>query len=255
MENYAVTDTETAGGLNKPFAYDVSYVIYDGETHQPIAEKAYVIEQVWHNMMLFESAYYAEKRPLYVSAMRGRNAQLVKWGQAMRAMARDFEKYGVKTVYAYNSKFDDNVIRFNCDWYHTKNPLDNIPVRDIWGYASQFITNDADYTTFCEAAQRFTDEAKNYSTSAESVYAFITNNAEYKEWHIGIEDCKIEAEILQRCFELGAESDKDYKVVSILERAKPFTIKVDGKVIYTGTFLSKRTGKNNVYNFRTVKPD
>ena len=254
VENFALMDTETAGSMAKPFCYDCSYIIFNGETFQPIIEKAYVIEQAWHNAMLFESAYYAEKRPLYVSAMRGHKAQLVKWGQAMRAMARDFEKYNVKTVYAYNSSFDDRVIRFNCDWYHTKNPLDNIPVRDVWGYASQFITNTEDYTQLCDEAQRYTDEAKNYSSSAESVYAYITNNPDYSEWHIGIEDARIEWEILRYCLEEGAKLDKDYEVVKTLERAKPLKIKIDGKVIYDGTFV-KKSIRNGIYHFRTVKGD
>ena len=61
-----VFDTETVS-LNKPFCYNVGYVIYDVANDRKLARRDFVVEQVWHNPRLFETAYYANKRPLYVS--------------------------------------------------------------------------------------------------------------------------------------------------------------------------------------------
>ena len=60
-----ILDTETTG-LDKCFCYDCSWVIMDEETGEIVDMKANVVEQIWHNLPLFESAYYKEKRQKYL---------------------------------------------------------------------------------------------------------------------------------------------------------------------------------------------
>ena len=64
--NVIIFDTETTG-ITKAFCYDVGYLITNAETEEILVRRHYVIEQVWHNLPLFESAYYKEKRQNYVS--------------------------------------------------------------------------------------------------------------------------------------------------------------------------------------------
>ena len=245
-----VLDTETTG-LDKCFCYDCSWVIMDKDSGEIINFKANVVEQVWHNLPLFESAYYKEKRQKYIDMMRRHEAKMDKWGYIMREMKQDINKYSISEVYAYNSDFDDKVISYNCDWFKCNNPLENIAVYDIWGYASQFITRYSDYTSFCESNERFTDTG-NYKGSAEVVYQFITSNADFIEEHMGLFDSEIEAQILKTCIDLGAEWGKEYKVNKVLTREieKPFTIKLDGEIVYSGEYVKKYV-RNDVYNFKT----
>ena len=251
MANIIVFDTETTS-LDRPFCYDVGYTIFDTESTEVIKQAHFIIEQNWHNLPLFESAYYKEKRPLYVQLMRARKAQLVKWGYATQAIARDIQNFEVAAAYAYNSDFDEKVFNFNCDWFKTINPFENISIYDIWGYASQFITNTEGYKNFCEEHERFTDTG-NYKGSAEVVYQFITGDADFEEAHMGLYDSQIEAAILDRCFALGAEQEHDYKVIKVLPRPqeKPFTVKINGQIIYQGAYV-KKYARNDMYNF-TVK--
>lgn len=246
-----VLDTETTG-LDKCFCYDCSWVIMNKESGELVDFKANVVEQVWHNLPLFESAYYKEKRQKYVEMMRKHEAKMDKWGYIMREMKQDIRKYSISEVYAYNSDFDDKVISYNCDWFKCNNPIENIAVYDIWGYASQFITNHADYERFCETNKRFTDTG-NYKGSAEVVYQFITNNPDFIEEHMGLFDSEIEAHILKTCIDLGAEWSKEYKVNKILNRecTHPFAIKLNGEVIYSGEYTKKYV-RNDVYNFKTI---
>lgn len=247
--NVIVLDTETTG-LDKPFCYDLGYVIMDTETGNIVDFRCFVIEQVWHNLPLFESAYYKEKRPKYVTMMRKHDATLTKWGYAMRELKNDIHKYGVTDVYAYNSDFDDKVIAYNCEWFKTINPLENIAIRDIWGYASQFITNTDEYKAFCESNSRFTDTG-NFKGSAEVVYQYITQNPEFIEEHMGLFDAEIESSILLYCItNEGAEWNSDYHVNKILSRvvAKPFTIKFNGEEVFIGEYYKKYV-RNDVYNF------
>ena len=55
-----VFDTETTN-LEKPFCYNIGYAIFNTDTQECLIAKDFVVEQVWHNKALFETAYYAEK--------------------------------------------------------------------------------------------------------------------------------------------------------------------------------------------------
>ena len=244
--SYLVFDTETTS-LDRPFCYDLGYkIINDGAE---VVRRHFIIEQVWHNLPLFESAYYKDKRPLYVQLMRSKKAVMDKWGYVMRAMYRDIKQYEVTDAYAYNSAFDDKVFAFNCDWFKCNNPLENIPVHDIWGYASEFITNNPEYKQFCETNQLFTDSG-NYSGSAENVYRYLKQDTDFDEAHMGAFDVDIETEILQYCLQVGAEEDHDYKVTKILTRPKltPYVIKINGQTVHQGTYY-KKYARNDTYNF------
>ena len=246
--NVVVFDTETAN-MQKRFCYNVGYVIFDSDTGEIMVERDYVVEQIWHNAELFSTAYYASKRDLYVKAMRARKATMDKWGYIMQTMIRDFKKYDVVCAYAYNSPFDDGVFTFNCDWFKTQNPFDNVPIYDLMGLATEYITCWDAYKEFCEEHQMFTESETQYSVTAESVYRFITSNPDFVEEHTALADARIEAQILRHCLTLGAELDKEYpvsKVKRLIER--PFMVKVDGEVVASGKYVKKwRRGDTTHY--------
>ena len=248
---HMVFDTETTG-LDKPFCYDVGYIIYN-DNGTELARRHFVIEQVWHNLPLFESAYYHEKRPLYVNLMRSKKATMDKWGYVMLAMKRDIREYNVTAAYAYNADFDDKVFTFNCDWFKCNNPLENIPIFDIWGYVSQFISNSKEYQAFCEANQYFTDTG-NYKASAEVVFRYLMQDISFEEAHMGLKDVEIEAQILHHCFDIGAEKETEYKVVKVLPRLieKPFTVKVNGEIVYKDKYIKKYV-RDGLYSFTTLE--
>jgi len=246
--NIIVLDTETTG-LDKPFCYDISWMVIDTDTKKLIDFSANVVEQIWHNLPLFESAYYKEKRQKYVAMMRKHDATMDKWGYIMRKLKDDIKKYDVVGIYAYNSDFDDKVIAYNCDWFKCNNPIENIPVYDIWGYASEYITCSKDYKEFCEEHQRFTDTG-NYKGSAEVVFQYLENNPEFIEEHMGLFDSEIEKDILFECIRRGASWNTDYKAVKILNRIvkHPYTVKINGAVIHEGEYVKKYVRKD-VYSF------
>ena len=251
MSYCIVLDTETTG-LDKCFCYDVSWIIMDKSTGAIVDFKANVVEQVWHNLPLFESAYYKEKRQKYIDMMRKHDAVMDKWGYIMRKLKQDIIKYNVSEIYAYNSDFDDKVIAYNCDWFKCNNPLESVAVYDIWGYASKFITGNADYKKFCEDNGRFTDTG-NYKGSAEIVYQFITGDAEFIEEHMGLFDSEIESAILWECINRGAEWATPYNPNKILPRPvlHPFTIKMDGVEVFSGEYAKKYI-RNDTYNFKST---
>ncbi len=212
-----VFDTETTS-IEKPFVYDIGYTIYDTEERTVLLERSFVVEQVWHNRELFSTAYYAEKREGYISRMKGRTAFLEKIGYITQQMARDFSAFEVVAGYAYNSPFDDGVFQFNCEWFKIINPFDILSIFDIRGYVHNKIAFTPEYKRFCEENSLFT-ESGNYSTTAESVYRFLTKDTNFAEAHTALEDARIELEILRFCVEhCGAEWNTEYKVYRSIRR-------------------------------------
>ena len=216
MAKILVFDTETAN-LEKPFCYNLGYVIYDTDEKQIVLSRDYVVEQVWHNTMLFTTAYYASKRDLYIGRMRARTALLDKWGYICQRLYRDIVEFEITDGYAYNSKFDEGVFEYNCEWFKTLNPLDTIKVHDIRGYVCDRIALTDAYKQWCEERGKFT-ETGNYSTTAEAVYQYISGNWDFVEEHTALADSMIECEILDYCIGLGCEWNRDYAVPRTIPR-------------------------------------
>lgn len=247
-----VFDTETTS-IDKPFCYNIGYVVYDTETEKVLAKRDFVVEQIWHNSPLFESAYYANKRPQYVLAMRGRQTVMDKYGYIQNKMVRDIREYNVQSAYAFNSPFDDKVFEFNSNYYHCKNALDTIPVHDIRGYAIEFLA-DGNYKMFLDehedeigvdGKKKFITDSDGYKTTAESFYCYLINNVTFDEAHTALNDSEIELAILLECIKRGAKWETDYAVPRCLprERVKHLTIKHNKQILFETNFIKKTERK------------
>ena len=241
--NIVVFDTETVS-LEKPFCYNVGYIIVNTETGEILLRREYVIEQIWSNAELFTTAYYADKRQIYVGRMRARKVFLEKWGYVTQQMIRDFKSYEVASAYAYNSSFDEKVFSFCCDWFKTINPFETLPIFDIRGYVNQFIAFENDFQEWAETNQRFT-ESGNFSTTAETLFQYIHGQNDFEEEHTALADSEIELQILLDCIKRGAEWDKEYKTYATIPRdvEKSLIIVQDGNE--TEYIYRKRTNRGN----------
>ena len=184
--NIVIFDTETTN-LEKPFCYNIGYKIVNTETDTTLLEKDYVVEQVWHNPMLFTTAYYADKRQLYVSRMKAKKTIMDKFGYICQTMIRDFKAYEIEIAFAYNSPFDIKVFDYNCEWFKCNNPFDNIAIFDIRGYVHKYIAFTKEYQDFCETNEYFT-ESGNYSTTAETLFRYIKQDTDFEEEHTALAD-------------------------------------------------------------------
>ena len=230
--NIVIFDTETTS-LDKPFCYNIGYIIINTETSERVLARDFVCEQVWHNPMLFSTAYYANKRDIYIKAMRLRKTKMDKFGYICQQMIRDFKNYEVHSAYAYNSSFDERVFNFNCDWFKCNNPFDNVSIYDIRGYAHHYICDD-DFKKWCEEREAFSDSG-NYSTTAENIYRYISGYDDFVEEHTALADSEIETEILLFAVDMGAEIGTDYKAFKSVTRPqkKVFTVKKNKEVVFT----------------------
>ena len=219
-----VFDTETTS-IDKPFCYNIGWVVYDTETANIVHFADYVVEQIWHNKELFTTAYYADKREQYISRMCGKTCRMEKFGYITQTMARVFKEYEVEMAFAYNSSFDERVFEYNCDWFKCINPFDDIPIVDIRGFVHNKIAFTPSYQKFCDTHALYT-ESGNYSTTAESVYRFLMDSTEFIEEHTALADSQIELEILCECIKRGCEWEKTYKTYRTIRRKVEKTLVV-----------------------------
>ena len=202
QKNVIIFDTETIS-LNKSFIYNIGYVICDPDG-KVLLQRDMVIRQIYDNAPLFATAYYAKKRPLYTAKMKARRTVKVSWGKACQIMAKDIKTYGVTDGYAYNGGFDEKAFYFTGLFFRNKTrPLGAIVTHDIMDYIDP-ITETENYREFCKAHNFMTaHKTPRPRKTAESVFAYITQNGDYKEEHTALEDSKIEARILFKAWAEG----------------------------------------------------
>lgn len=192
--NAIIFDTETLN-LNKPNCYNVGYQIVDLANGKVLCKRDFVIKQIYDNKILFNSAYYADKRPLYTSKMKGRTAKKVYWGEMCRQMCNDIKQHQVADGFAYNASFDIKVFDYNHNYFKNKRkPLNLLNVHDIMDYIEPIISLK-EYDDFTRANGNITESGRTKRT-AETLFAYLTNNKDYAEEHTALEDSKIETDIL-----------------------------------------------------------
>lgn len=208
--NIMVFDTETTN-IEKPFCYNIGYVIYDTDEKCIVARRDFVVEQVWHNSMLFTTAYYADKREIYINRMKARKVRMEKFGYITQQMYRDIVEFEITDAYAYNSPFDVRVFEYNCEWFKCINPFDNVAIHDIRGYVHRKTAWSEEFQKWCDDNEQYT-ESGNYSTTAETMFRYFMNDMKFVEEHTALADSEIELFILCKCVECGGEWNTDYKI-------------------------------------------
>lgn len=200
-------DVETANDTTDAIVYDIGGMIiniYGNIYHQ----FSFVIRDSFvYERELMQSAYYAEKIPEYITDLRNGTRLLVDFMQAWNYIKRLMKQYDCTTVAAYNCNFDRNALNTTLRFL-TKSKYRYFFPRNteficIWNMACNSICQDEAYRTFTETYRHYSNHGKNYRSSAEVVYAFLTNNPDFNEEHKGLDDVKIECKIFTECLNRG----------------------------------------------------
>ena len=211
MQNILILDTETIG-LDKPFIYDIGLIIAEKtpQGFKTLITNSFVIKQVYDNKLLFETAYYHNKRPLYTKSMQGGKALKKYWGHVARYIDKIVKDYNIKTVYAYNASFDKRAIETTSKVLKTYQPLKKVQWADIMAISNELIHRTAEYQDYCKTVKAITPKGY-YQTNAERTYQFIKGDHEFKEDHMGLQDAIIELDILNECIIRGYNEKKEYR--------------------------------------------
>lgn len=211
-EMYLVIDTETANSIGQPLPYDIGYAVCDRFGHI-VLERSFVVAEIFldHKEMM-KSAYFAEKIPHYWEDIKNGTREIKSIFNIRKQIKEDMKKYRIKKVGAYNMAFDkralNNVIRY-CSkslirWFF---PF-GTEFFCIWSMACQVLLNSTSYIKFA-LQNGLESEAGNIQTSAEACYKFLTNSVDFTEEHTGLEDVRIEIDIMAKCFSTHKKMDKN----------------------------------------------
>ena len=227
-------DTETIGTLNvkeSVLPFEIGMKILDTETNKVVKERSYLVRKFFNNKFIMLSTFSATKYPNYFDKLE--NDKRYKTCSA-KDIATHLEKminrYNIKIMVAHNGQFDKTAIARLFEEFGTENPIEKLDLLDTME-VSRIITFSKDYANYCiEHKDRlnsvkdscFITNSGRVRTTAQAIYCYISNNADFEESHTGLEDIDIEIEIFKKSMELlgntivnlnTAPTWRDYSVV------------------------------------------
>ena len=216
--------------IAKPLIYDFGYTIID-KKGKVYVRRNWLVSEIFSVPAVFNTAYYASKRPLYTERLRNKEIDLAPWADIVEQFEADLEH--ITAVGAYNAMFDfkkaipftdayinqvygDNYQAWEArqrrycediiagrqkeslrtfDPNHFDFRGNTYDLFDLWGLSCEHILNCEDYKEQAQAMGWCTASGKYYSTTAEATFRFISNNIEFEEAHTAIDDALIESAI------------------------------------------------------------
>ena len=223
--------------IAKPLIYDLGWQVIDAQG-RIYARKNYLISEVFSVPAIFDTAYYASKRCIYLEKLAKGEITLTDWKTASAELVEDMD--ACVAVGAYNSMFDyKKAIPFTDlyisklyspdfhDWLNFQNKKlpwlarghknenpngfdetifrfrgKEYPLFDLWGLSCRHILNCDEYKNMCLDNDWQTASGKYFKTSAETAFRFFSETLDFEEAHTAIDDAEIEsilfAEICKR---------------------------------------------------------
>lgn len=216
--------------IAKPLIYDLGWQIIDRQG-RVYDRKNFLISEVFSVPSIFNTAYYASKRPRYLEMLKRKEIVLTDWNTAIEALMDALEY--VEAVGAYNSMFDfKKAIPFTelyisklysenfYEWERAQEKsCENIannsrrgstkefepeifrfrgkeyPLFDLWGMSCEHLLNCDEYREMCLENGWITNSGKYYATSAEMAYRFVNGDNDFIESHTALDDAIIESEL------------------------------------------------------------
>lgn len=220
--------------IAKPLVYDLSYCVCERDG-TIVDRKSFLIAEIFCNMNIFNTAYYREKRPIYIEKLERGETTIKPWREVMEILLRDLET--VDAVGAFNSMFDfkkaipftelyinklysphyyeweqvQRQLAYEIAWgnYKTERNPDfeadifrfrgkTYPLFDLWGLSVSHLLNNVSYKTECLRHNLLTNSGTFFKSSAESTYQYLCDRYDFEEAHTALEDAEIESFILSK---------------------------------------------------------
>ena len=199
---YLTIDTETANTMEQPIMYDIGGAIHDKKGNVEETFSFIIYETFCGDRELFDTAYYAEKRPIYETLLKENKKTIVSIYTARRYIHALCKRYNVKAIIAHNARFDCRAVNTTIR-YLTKSATRfflpyGIPVWDTLKMAQDTICKQPTYINWCKENGYCQRNGKPRAT-AEILYRYISGLDEFVEDHMGLEDVLIEKEIFAKC--------------------------------------------------------
>lgn len=201
-ETTIIDKTRSISGWNS-FVYDCGWAVVDkrGKIYKV---RSFVNADIFlREQGLMQSAYYAQKIPLYVADIKNGKRILTSFYNIRKAFLKDCEEYNCTKIFAHNMHFDYGSLNNTQRWltkskYRYFFPY-GVEICDTLKMAKDVIATKPTYKKFCEKNGYLTKFGKPRLT-AEIIYQYITGDTNFIESHTGLEDVLIEKEIMAYCY-------------------------------------------------------
>ena len=247
---YMITDTETATlpfvdeiafgdpnirkaiAIARPLVYDIGWILMhrDGTV---VAKRQFLVAEIFSVPNVFKTAYYKEKRPIYLEMLAKGEIEIKTWNEIMEIFMEDMAK--ADYIGAFNSMFDfKKAIPFtelyikklySADYQAWENSQRNLCKRiaagsnkknphfdgehfsfrgeecelfDIWGMACKHLLNRVGYKKMCLDYGMLTNSGEYFKSSAESAYRYLKSYFDFEEAHTALADAENEGQILSK---------------------------------------------------------
>ena len=207
-------DTETIGSLyvtESVLPFEIGMKIYDTETKKVVKEKSYLVRKFFNNRYIMLSTFSATKYPSYFEKLENdKRYKTYSVRDIMEDITKVINRYNIKIMVAHNGQFDKNAIARLSEEFGIENPFTNIELLDTMEI-SRVITFSKAYADYCIAHKdrlnsikesAFITNSGRVRTTAQAIYCYLTNNAEFEEAHTGLEDIDIEISIFQKSLDM-----------------------------------------------------
>lgn len=199
---YLVLDTETANTMDDPLCYDVGGIVID-KTGKVYDSFSFVIYEIFYLCGdLMNSAYYANKVPMYRAQIADGSRKVVRMETARRRIADICREYNIKAIIAHNAPFDYRSTSTTIRYITSSKQRYFLPYGvEIWDslkMATDTICKQKSYCRFCAENGYVRNNGKPRAT-AEILYRYISGDNGFDEEHTGLADCLIEKEIFVHC--------------------------------------------------------
>lgn len=219
--------------IAKPLIYDIGWTITDKKGNIT-DKKQFLIAEIFSVPSVFNTAYYADKRPLYLEMLRKNETSIKPWDEVMDLLIADMGK--VDGVGAFNSMFDfkkaipftelyirelysttyyqwEQIQRrsaariadgernqpnpdFEADVFRFRGRV--YPLFDLWGLATTYLLDNPTYKNKCLEHNMLTNSGTFFKTSAESTFRYLCDKYDFIESHTALDDAEIETFILSK---------------------------------------------------------
>lgn len=194
------------GAPNDGLVYDLGFTVADKQGNV-YAKRSFAIKEIFDWKELMDTAYYKNKLPKYYEKIRRGEMKKVSIWEARKSIKSAMEYFNITEVYAFNANFDyttlNNTVRYlsgsACRWffkYGTK-------ICDIWHIACQTLGLQKTFQW-----ENVRNAKGNLITNAERMFSYMLQE-KFSEEHTGLEDTRIEAQILVRCFKSHKKINKN----------------------------------------------
>ena len=223
-----VFDTETIGKVSQDLL-NVGYRIIDIDiqngTYTLLCERDYLVRDLINNTIycLNDDFVGAEKYGRYLIALENKQAIKRNIPQIFTTLANDIKKYQVLFGYAYNCNFDLDKFDRTSKKFEIANPVENLPVFDIWAYAYEYICNTNEYKQWAQDNNQVTESGMYIPSSVEGVCKYLYNNLDFKEDHTALSDTLHETNILMECVKRGCDITRALPSAKRIPSGKVFT--------------------------------